>query len=88
MTRPVREFMQGGCRKFFRAIESEIGRKLDVIGARRIESTIAADADHGAAVLENDLRRFGARPSYSTLGTQTPGFPVSGLSLSLHSLRA
>jgi hypothetical protein len=32
MTRPVREFMQRSRREFFRAIESEVWRKLDVVG--------------------------------------------------------
>jgi hypothetical protein len=38
------------------------GRKLDVIGRRRIERAIAADADDGAAVLQDDVGGFGTRP--------------------------
>src|ERR1700723_278007 len=62
MARPVSEIMQRRCREFFRTMESEVRRKLDVIGRPRIESTIAAYADYGAAVLQDEVSGFWACP--------------------------
>ena len=51
MACPVAQFVKRSYREFRRAAESAVWWKLNVIGRRRIESTIAADADQGTAVL-------------------------------------
>src|ERR1700685_165335 len=48
--------------KSFRGSKGRVWRHLNVIRRRGVKRTVAAEADDGAAVGDNDLRRFRRAP--------------------------
>lgn len=59
---PVAKFMQPCRREFSRTAKRAFRGKLNVIGGRRIEDSISADANDRSAVLQDDVGGFGSRP--------------------------
>lgn len=55
---PVPQLVERRRRPFLRSVESVLRWQLDMIGARRIKSLAAADADNHAAVRQDRVRRL------------------------------